>query len=461
VGPAAPECQPSVDFGRLEYFVLECTYAPLVHLDEIRAVDKCIAFRPEQTHWKVGRALQPELFERLMPNTTLRNCISRTVFDVSSAGSALTIQKLCNSGIFVNDIPAVDQHLMSITSGTVISLCGCGANTPLLAFSLKLQADSLLGGEPMSPAKRNSPLSLIRTTQSPSPSPHKMMQSQPLPPFWQMRDQQPSYMLVCVYADDLNISALPLRMRSIGVMANAPLIVGRSHQPGFFEGLLSVNKPSLTTISRAQFRLEPCSQATGMFTVTCIGMNCFAVENQLLRKGSQVTVSTPVSFDFCVPDEDGSPKTFMQLRLESVLASTEIPDTCFWIELTGSLVQTSVPRSLTWIMGTANGLIVGQAHQKYLLMRTLPEDALEFISSNYFRIETCSLDNIVTFCIVPLSDNPLWLERGTELMEMDANKLMPLLNEDRIHTYTGATDLTPHGPGSRGTLQWVFHCGAP
>lgn len=243
-------------------------------------------------------------------------------------------------------------------------------------------------------------------------------------------------------------------------MGNAPLVVGRSQQPGYFEGLLSLSKSCITTISRAQFRLEPCSQA-GTFSVTCIGMNSFAVEKQLLMKGSQVTVSTPVNFNFCVPNEDGSPKVFMQLRLESVSASTEIPDTRFWIELTGSLVQTSVPRSLTWLMGTANGLIVGQAHQKYLLERTLPQDVLEFISNDYFRIATCSLDNIVTFCILPLSNNPVWLERGTELMEMAPNKLMPLLNEDRIHTYTGATDFTPGGPGSRGTLQWVFHTGAP
>jgi len=110
-------------------------------------VDKCIPFRPEQTHWKVGRALQPELFERLMPHETLRNCTSRTVFEVSLAVPSLTMKKLGSSAVFVNGILAADQQSISITLGTVISLCACGTNTPLLAFSLKMQVDSHVGGQ--------------------------------------------------------------------------------------------------------------------------------------------------------------------------------------------------------------------------------------------------------------------------------------------------------------------------
>jgi len=392
------------------------------------------------------------------------------------------IRNVSKSGLLINGAPVPKQRPFPVVPGSLISVCGGDITKPTLIFCLqvsrKLEERSCqahMASPPMSKdcairasqVLANEASLLPRLPAPPAPQPEPSSVSEPPP--WRIKEPLPPYVLKCVFAHDLDVMVCPLSMRSVGLTPDAPLVVGRGHQIGFFEGLLSSRQPFLTYISRSHFKIEPKEKKAGIFLVTCLGSNPFTIGKEKLVKGGKAYVRVPVNFEFSVFEKPGADTVFLQLSLEPSSAFRAVPESLFWLQLGGSVVQKDLPGSMKWLAGTASGLTVGRAYQRQLFVKALPQDVADLIGPDHFRIErrskldTCLPKNVMgtEFCLVAMGHYPVWLRRGKECVEAEINEPIPIFNSNRILLFTGASDLTLYGPGNKGTLHWTFNTGAP
>ncbi|CAE7303436.1 unnamed protein product [Symbiodinium sp. CCMP2592] len=73
--------------------------------------------------------------------------------------------------------------------------------------------------------------------------------------------------------------------------------------------------------------------------------------------------------------------------------------------------------------------------------------------SAFFMTRPKGLEAFRPVCVANL--NPVWVSHGGEKKKMAQKETAELEPGDRILLYTGASDGTPDGPGSRGTVAWI------
>eukprot|EP00933_Yihiella_yeosuensis_P007737 TRINITY_DN11289_c0_g1_i1.p1 TRINITY_DN11289_c0_g1~~TRINITY_DN11289_c0_g1_i1.p1 ORF type:complete len:382 (+),score=59.54 TRINITY_DN11289_c0_g1_i1:126-1148(+) len=67
------------------------------------------------------------------------------------------------------------------------------------------------------------------------------------------------------------------------------------------------------------------------------------------------------------------------------------------------------------------------------------------------------MSDVGIYFLTALSGNPMWRVRGQECIEVRRDSpSLRLAMGDRLFLFTGASDGTPDGPGSRGSLYWTF-----
>jgi len=109
-----------------------------------------------------------------------------------------------------------------------------------------------------------------------------------------------------------------------------PVVVGRSHQQGFFEGLLhrGAGQQYLCTISRSHFQVLPMEgEALGTFEVINLSMNFILVNRRRLGKGERAMLRPGDCIDFAATGTSGEQAVFLTFRLEKSagLAGEEQP----------------------------------------------------------------------------------------------------------------------------------------
>lgn len=130
----------------------------------------------------------------------------------------------------------------------------------------------------------------------------------------------------------------------------------------------------------------------------------------------------------------------------------DVGEAPFWLDLNGEVVR-DLPRDQLRVVGSSQGLSVGRVHQPQVHKAALSDDVVQFVSREHFHIQNDS----GTFFLVPLSGNPMWRRRHGERIEAKKGEPPMLLEDgDEVVLFTGATDRTPDGAGSRGSLQWTF-----
>ncbi|CAE7879465.1 unnamed protein product [Symbiodinium microadriaticum] len=294
---------------------------------------------------------------------------------------------------------------------------------------------------------------------------------------------------------DLKVSQMPTEARTVPLDLAQKLMLGRLHQSGLFEQLLSAELAQryLCCVSRSHLEIMP-SSPKGSFEVTNLSANPIAISGPKLGKGEKATLRPGTCIDFIGTHSDGSGQTvvYLKLKLQSrdqprsqrehsggEARSPEKPPTepllealggaegrrapaessrkasaPFWLELGGSAVRQTFPDNLRILEGSSDGLLVGRAHQQSLHQEAFRKEVREYLSRDHFRIDR---ERAGQFNLVALSANPIWRMRQRQLRELErGDPPLSLLHGDEIFLFTGASDCTPDGPENLGVLKWRF-----
>jgi len=540
----APNAQAA---GKLAEIVLECTHAVGVDVAAIPLKYKCLVLTLPGP-WIVGRQQQPQLFVRLVSDEPLRSCISRSHLELAWEPPNLRLDKLSPNLVLLNGAPVT--HVGAIIGpGAQIGFCGRDNKTPFLVFNVLFRDAATVAAAGPTPlpehpdvpclespssnkqqeleqsqrmrerkfeeqrqqlqrqqeqlqalqyqvAQQNQYQHDLKTTQQQLRQQEmemkelqRQLQHQPEPQR-NVTEQAPSTpcYLVCTLAQDgCDPAAQPREVKVIPVPETQRMTVGRTSQPGFFEGLLGPTSKFLTFVSRSHFDLTPLPGRTCVFEITNLSANPIVLLQQqhTLQQGQRGIIDPNSSIDFIsrASPADPSPRIYFRFVLEKVqnsngrgqqqLGAEEMvralpttaapqgagvdafqpcPDATFWLEMAGSTVRPECTPEQRRIAGADDGVTVGRSYQPQILMQALREEVIQFISREQFRVErsgdgSCRLAS--------LSSNPMWRVRaGCQAEVRRGQPPLPLADGDCVQIFTGARDCTPDGPGSVGTLYW-------
>lgn len=227
----------------------------------------------------VGRLSHPDFFEAWMPDVELRNCISRTAFEISwnPASNALHLLARGANPVCVDNEVAARDRSIALHIGSQI-------------------------GFPYSSAGELAVFLLLRITASGTSSGGGTH-------VWRLR---------CVHAEGLapeELANIPTELRSLSVACGQPLLVGRQHQPQSFEALLARSPGCLSFISRTHLQVEALAGSAGGMSVTNLSSNPVYVEGEPLAKNDRRSLAREQLLSFARL-EGGSHVLFLSLQVE-------------------------------------------------------------------------------------------------------------------------------------------------
>lgn len=433
---------------------LECIYSSQVDLKQLPAEKRTLVLTPGKAPWKVGRQHQTEFFVQLVPDKQLCACIARTHFELlpnPGVDLGLRLRPVSSNPLLVDTKPVLvgpsgGGEEVNLQSGSKI--CFCYRDDVFLTFQLSVKSCVFVPEDPVAPLA--------------------------------------NFTLVCdkvldECVDDQEDEAHTIRLSTFRITS-----VGRQHQTGFFERLLSQAQsgPFLQCVSRNHFEVAPVTTEEPpekqRFQVTCLSSNPIVVSGKQLQVNGKCVMEAGQVIEFIAEDDQGDVKTFLSLRLRCsqiftyfrspnepedqggdrrsatlpAVEATPEDGAPFTLALFGSAVCKDFPVAKLTVSGTPSGLTVGRAHQRGLHEKALLEGVLGFISRDHFMIKRVSDGS---FCLVALSQNPMWLSRyGSQQKLTSEDAPVLLADDDVVLLYTGAIDLSPDGAKSFGTLGWAF-----
>jgi len=525
--------------------VLECVFAANIDVARLPLKHKCLALRVDQAPWAVGRLQQQQLFARLVPNEALRNNISRVHFELAWEPPALFLKKTTPNTLLVNGVPAPPNKI-PLGHGSHIGLCQAGAHAPFLAFCLLLRDSSAVSAQGFTPQPTvpDMPMAAAGHTLQAGlpppprpPGPPNPQQPPPMPPqqpaammdtpAWNNAGPATPYCLVCTFARGCEVASVPPASKTISHPGDARVVVGRQHQPGFFEGLLRSEEKLLSFISRSHLEFNPAPGQPQAFDLANLSSNPIMVSQSLttgraekLTKSDRTVVKPPVSIDFiaAVDQSSSSPVVFLRLAFEAATeprsaSQLAVPPTAapaaalpptaqaahagrpsnpcldqstydigrmlppssskggqqppatkdrrrsatgndFFLELSGSVVREGLPPTRKTVESADGSLTIGRRHQQELLSEALRDGVAQFVSRDHFQVKVAPSG----YTLVALGSNPIWRVRAGESMEVKGGQMpLPMQPGDKVQLFTGASDGTAEGPGSRGTFFWILH----
>lgn len=464
---AVTEGQPSSVCATSDaHVVLECILARGLDLSITRAKYKCLALHSDHSPWNIGRMQQPDFFARLVPDEELRSSLSRCHLQLAWRRGTVLLKKLSANVVLLDGRPVPPQQELPVPHGGHMGLCGQDSLTAFLVFRVLVR--------PPSPA--------------PAPSPAWG----PEPGGWWYAGFAENR-LVCVMACGLDVERLlALEARSIGLKPDETTTVGRLHQPGLFERLLGeeAGQHYLCCVSRGHLELRPVAlhgslQTRSRFEVKNLSSNPVqlagaggAVCKLFLGDSAELALGGLLEFLGGAADGSGTAVPYLRLALQRRELACGVPAAApmqavvgltspthghawgggppFWLVLGGSAVRQDFPEDERYLEGRADGLIVGRAHQQALHGSAFDVALRQYLSRDHFRVEA----GREGWQMVPLSSNPLWRRgRGRSTETGVGQTPLRLADGDEIVLFTGAHDCTADGPGSIGSLFWIFREG--
>lgn len=227
----------------------------------------------------VGRLSHPDFFEAWLPDVELRNCISRTAFEISwnPASNALHLLARGANPVCVDNEVAARDRSIALHIGSQIGFPYSSAGELAVFLLLRIAASGTsCGGETH---------------------------------VWRLR---------CVHAEGLapeELANIPTELRSLSVAGGQPLLVGRQHQPQSFEALLARSPGCLSFISRTHLQVEALAGSTGGMSVTNLSSNPVYVEGEPLAKNDRRSLAREQLLSFARL-EGGSHVLFLSLQVE-------------------------------------------------------------------------------------------------------------------------------------------------
>ena len=372
----------------------------------------------------IGRAHQTDAFEKLVPDEALRSCVSRSHFSILWDGERFFLKRLSANAMFLDDVPIQQQKEVLLTPDALVGLSSEASGRSSFLV-LRFEMDSARRERPTAEPAINNEAS------------------------WMVSLENVPFYLLCTMSASQNIMQLAAEQRA--VVLGRSLMLGRQHQPGFFEGILGPNSVNLTFISRSH--LEVSEVEPGNFMVRNHSQNPVVVRGINISKEQQTFLSAGDSIDFIAGSDL---KCFLRLTLEKgksteVLLAKPVGLGSFCLELDGTAVKPEVPLEQRRVYTSGREVTVGRAFQHDLHQKALNEEALAWVSREHFRIEEKG-----SFKLLAVSSNPLWRQRGEEMYPMEKHDEVTLEHMDRIWLYTGASDGQAAGQGHKGTIVWTF-----
>lgn len=227
----------------------------------------------------VGRQSQPDFFEAWLPDMELRNCISRTAFEItwSPGGDGTRLQARGANPVSVDGKIAPREASLPLQQGSEVGFPYSSTGELSLFLLLRFQA------------ARHSPVHEEQHSQMPTASlPGDSKASRAAS---KSKAGPQGWCLTCVHVEGMapeEWSALAPRLRDFRVM-DGTVLIGRQHQPQSFEALLSRVPGSLSFISRSHVQVEACGSAG--IRATNLSSNPVYVDREPLAKGDSRMLS--------------------------------------------------------------------------------------------------------------------------------------------------------------------------
>lgn len=262
----------------------------------------------------VGRSHHPEVLEAWLPSLELRNCISRTAFEVSwTPGSSDARMLACGTNPLTVDgkiAPRIDAIPLYPNSEIGFPYNAADEQTVFLLVRFVAAGSSTLPARVYSPPRAGTTgAAHMEITPAPPPRPPKTLT--PGRPRACGR-----WRLVCMHAEGLaaqDFAALPEAVREFEVGGAGVVRIGRHHQARAFEALLSGAPMCLSYISRTHLQLEV--QGSGLW-MTNVSSNQIYVNSEPVAKGESRLVSQDHTVSFARL-ESSSHVLFLKLQVHA------------------------------------------------------------------------------------------------------------------------------------------------
>lgn len=360
----------------------------------------------------IGRQHQPELFEAWLPDLSLRNCISRTAFEVTLGparggdSDALWVYVRGANPMTVDGRPAARSQAAPVQLGSEV---GFSYSTDERSTFLLLRLQPAVAALPSAgpPIKGSAAVDAAAAASSPAPpqgpsaapkavpvqvssappskasAPRKNSGSEMRPIGGsdassvgaQVRSTTPtapaasdrsaasaasnssapqSWRLVCVKAEGLSpesIASMPMEFKSFSIQGTGA-VLGRQHQPQVFEALLSGAPSRMSYISRTHVQMEV---KQGTLYATNMSSNPIYVGRKGLDKGGSCALAKDDVLSFA-RNEGNSHVNFIALRVYVPGESAEVASAGSVPSSTPSTQRADVRRSTAGVSSLSSAM---------------------------------------------------------------------------------------------------------
>lgn len=255
----------------------------------------------------VGREHQPELFNAWLPDVNLQNCVSRTAFEINWTGGGAQLVARGSNPVSVDGRTTERGVPVTLRPGSEIGFVGrevCGeAMVFLLVRAVFKQAGAAADSPPPSRSEQQAAAGAVADSRTPL-----------------CVRAEGKWRLVCVRAEgfaDGEIEVIAEERRCID-LTEGVTVVGRQHQSGVFESLLSRSPSRMGLVSRAHLQIQVQGAS---LNATNLSGNPVYIDFSALQKGESRVLARDAKLSFALP-EGSSITHFLVLKAVFVAGAT-------------------------------------------------------------------------------------------------------------------------------------------
>mmetsp|Transcript_20034 Transcript_20034/g.36167 ORF Transcript_20034/g.36167 Transcript_20034/m.36167 type:complete len:1088 (-) Transcript_20034:148-3411(-) len=278
----------------------------------------------------VGRHHQQDLFEAWLPSDAMRNCISRTAFEVTMTQTGDNVQLVAKGAnpIAVDGTQAFVNRGVPLRIGSVVAFTHPSMEDILtLRFArIGQPLPALPAGQPAAPAPSPAIAAAVAAASASAAAAAPVAGSG--------ASTSSSWRVECVYAEGYSattLQSLPAEQRILSIREGSGSVhIGRQHQAAFFEALLRNSQKCLAFISRTHAEMEVVPRRG--LNVTNLSGNPLWIDGELLGKNKSALVvqDQVISFARLETSRQDSPEQHVHfLRLQVRSGEASLPASAF------------------------------------------------------------------------------------------------------------------------------------